>query len=74
MGNGHVEEEGEDPLTDAEALRQALLETLLEMARGMRSTVEGRETVAALYEMRARGMHLAVAEVLREAAERVRFA
>lgn len=59
-------------MTDVEALRQALLEALLEMARGMRNSVEGRETVATLYELRAEGMHPAVASTLREAAEIVR--
>lgn len=59
-------------MTDTDALREALLEALLEMARGMRGTLQGRETVAALYEMRAKGMHPAVSDVLCEAADRVR--
>jgi hypothetical protein len=59
--------------TDTDVLREALLEALLEMARGMRSTLEGRETVAALYEVRARNTHPAVASVLCEAADRVRL-
>ncbi|MFC3170253.1 hypothetical protein [Paracoccus fontiphilus] len=59
-------------MTDTDALREALLEALLEMARSMRNTVEGRETVAALYELRAQGMKPVVAKVLLEAAEKVR--
>lgn len=57
---------------DAEALRAALLDVLIEMGSEMLRSVEGRETVAALYEAQAERAHPAVAEVLREAAERVR--
>ena len=55
-------------MTDADALRAALLDLLHEML----TTLEGRETVAAMYEKQAETAHPAVAEVLREAAVRVR--
>ena len=59
-------------MTDADALRAALLDLLHEMGREMLTTLEGRETVAAMYEKQAETAHPAVAEVLREAAVRVR--
>ena len=67
-----VDEKRETAMTEAEAaLRAALLDTLIELGHRMLSSVEGPETVARLYEKQAKRAHPMVADVLREAAERL---
>jgi len=60
-----------DP-TAEEALRDALLDLLVEMAGQLLGTPEGREQIAGKCCLAAGSAHSAVAEVLREAARRVR--
>lgn len=53
------------------ALRAALLDLLVQMPAEMLKTPEGRAEIAEAYEAAAVKSHPAVAEVFREAAERV---
>ena len=57
---------------DAQALRDFLLDLLVNMQVELLATNEGREQVCATYEWQAGLSHPAVAEVLREAAAMVR--
>lgn len=62
-------------MTDAdriEALRAALLDLLIQMPGQLLTTPEGREQIAGEYWLAAGSAHPAVAEVFREAAERLR--
>lgn len=59
-------------MTDTQALRDALLDALVQVPRVLLVTPEGRAEVLAEYEEAARQAHPAVAEVLREAVARVR--
>lgn len=62
-----------DPkMTAEEALREFLLDLLVEAPSELLRTPEGREQALATYEAQAMRAHPAVAEVLREAAQRVR--
>lgn len=58
-------------MTEAEALRAALLDLLL-LPDEMLTTADARERLAEEYERQAETAHPAVAPVLRVAAERVR--
>lgn len=60
-----------DSQTAEEALRAALLDLLVQMPAEMLKTPEGRAGIAEAYEAAAVKSHPAVAEVFREAAERV---
>lgn len=60
--------------TAEEALRAALLDVLIEMPGQLLTTQQGREQIAGQYWLAAGSAHPAVAEVFREAAERVRGA
>lgn len=63
------------PAQSAEsALRAALLDLLVQMPEHLLETPEGREQIAGQYWLAAGSAHPAVAEVFREAAERVRGA
>ena len=62
-----------DPTAEP-ALRAALLDLLVEMPGQLLATREGREQIAGQYWLAAASAHPAVAEVFREAAERVRAA
>lgn len=55
------------------ALRAALLDLLVQMPGQLLTTPEGRAGIAQAYEAAAGSAHPAVAEVFREAAERVRL-
>lgn len=55
-------------MTDAEALRAALLDLLIQMPGQLLATAEGREQIAGEYRLAAESAHPAVAEVFREAA------
>lgn len=59
-------------MTDAEALRAALLDVLIQMPAELLKTQEGREQTVGAYWLAAGSAHPAVAEVFREAAKRVR--
>lgn len=58
--------------TEAEALREFLLDLLVRAPDVMLSTPEGRDEVALDYERQAHSAHPAVAIVLRVAAQRLR--
>lgn len=58
--------------TAEEALRAALLETLVNMGKVLLTTPEGRAEAARSMLDQAERAHPAVAEVFKEAAERVR--
>lgn len=60
--------------TAEEALRAALLETLVNMGKVLLTTPEGRAEAARSMLKQAERAHPAVAEVFRAAAERVRGA
>ncbi|AZV00251.1 hypothetical protein GCM10017635_09680 [Paracoccus kondratievae] len=60
--------------TAEEALRAALLDTLVNMGTALLATPEGRAEAARAMLNQAERAHPAVAEVFREAAERVRGA
>lgn len=59
-------------MTDADALSAALLDLLIKMPGTRLDTDEGRLQVSGEYWQAAGSQHPAVAEVLKEAAERVR--
>lgn len=61
-----------DPISDEQALREFLLDLLVEAPRELLRTPEGREQALATYEAQAKRAHPAVAEVLRQAAMAVR--
>ncbi len=61
-----------DDVTNEEALRAALLDLLMQMPAALLKTAEGRRQIAGEYWLAAGSAHPAVAEIFREAAERVR--
>ena len=61
-----------ETLDDAQALREFLLDLLVNMQTELLATDEGREQMCATYEWQAGHSHPAVAAVLREAAAAVR--
>ncbi len=58
--------------TEAEALREFLLDLLISAPNVLLSTPEGRDAVAVDYERQAHSAHPAVAIVLRVAAAKIR--
>lgn len=59
-------------ISDADAIREFLLDLLSEMPSEMLETDEGRTEIAERYLSLAKEVHPAVASVLQEAAHRVR--